>query len=333
MDAIPDAAVFDGRHIAALGGTYRGPGMDQTEFLDVTDPANPRVLAHFKGERDGESHNADIVDERRLWLPSGGWEDNGLRIYDMNPLLASGGYVHPEDMILTRVDPTQLWKDSPYRKRRAVGPEFTHTHDIQVYVDREVRLPAGPGDGGAQRTVKRDIALLAEGGYYEDDTGSVFVIDITDPRNPVVLNRWIHNANGSRPIRYFHEVQFLDGQPDVMIVTDENMEGTCEQGGVRFLRVSPDLTSAVKIGEWFNGMGTLAAGICSTHVFSTKGNHMFIGSYSAGLQVVDVTNPSAPTRAGQMILPGTKAWGALVHNGYIYVGEWGRGLDVFTFTP
>ncbi len=92
-DAVPDAAVFGGRHIATLNGTRRVTSTelrtDKTEFLDVTDAADPKLLWTFVGPADGEAHNGDIVDERRLWLASGGLGVNGLRIYDLNPLLGA----------------------------------------------------------------------------------------------------------------------------------------------------------------------------------------------------------------------------------------------------
>jgi hypothetical protein len=63
-------------------------------------------------------------------------------------------------------------------------------------------------------------------------------------------------------------------------------------------------------------------------VFSSEGSRVYFGSYNAGLQVVDYSDPSAPRRAGQYIATGTTAWGAQIHEGYVYVGDMSRGLDV-----
>src|ERR687895_139764 len=295
-DAPPDAAVFGGRHIAVLNGTRRTsthsavPGdarTDRTEFLDVTDAASPRLLWTFGPDQvDGESHNGDIVDVRRRYFPSGGVGEQGLRIYDLRPLL---GKRPAAPRSLFRGDPVKLWEASPYRGSRPVGAPFTHTHDITVYPDHAVE-GLGP----------RDIALLAEGGNYagNGDTGSVFVIDVTDPRNPVVLQRWLHESGPDHhPIRYHHEVQFLDSDPRVMLVTDEDLHNGCgNAGGITAVRLSPNLQTATKLSEWFIPLGTPAP-VCSVHVFSSKGDRVYFGSYNAGLQVVDYGDPAAPRRA------------------------------------
>jgi hypothetical protein len=341
-DAVPDAAVFDGRHIAVLNGTNRlanalstsdgaNPNTNKVEFLDVTDPANPRLLWEFNGPTHGEAHNGDIVDDRRLWLPSGGSGTNGLRIYDLAPVLASPAGA-PRSLLATGsangLNPVELWKASPhYRGDPATEPAFTHTHDITVYVDHPVTQP----DGSVAR---RDIALLAEGGAYANNTGntgSLFIIDITDPANPVVLNRWRHTSgSGHHPIRYYHEAQFLDGDPGVILVTDEDLHNGCGQaGGITAIRVAASLTGEpTELSEWFIPAGTPAP-VCSVHVFSSEGDLVFLGSYNAGLQVVDYSDPANPAQAGYYIAPGTTAWGALYHDGYIYVGDMARGLDVF----
>ncbi|MBD0329605.1 MAG: hypothetical protein ICV64_05830 [Thermoleophilia bacterium] len=327
-DAPPDAAVFDGRHIAVLNGTRRTHSAlppdartDRTEFLDVTDPANPKLLWTFGPDQvDGESHNGDIVDARRLYLPSGGVGLQGLRIYDLNPLLGAPPGA-PRNIF--RGDPAKLWEASPYRNGRPVGAPFTHTHDIEVYVDHPVE---GLG--------LRDVALLAEGGNYlgAGDTGSVFVIDITDPTTPVVLLRWLHDKGPDHhPIRYHHEAQLLAGDRSVMLVTDEDMHNGCgSAGGVTAVRLSPDLTQATELSEWFIPFGTPAA-VCSVHVFSSDGPLVFLGSYNAGLQVLDYSDPANPRQVGHFIAEGATSWGALYHRGYVYVGDMSRGLDVFRY--
>lgn len=334
-DAVPDAARFGGREIVAFGGTSRSSYTQRTEFVDTTDPSQPELLHTFMGADDGEAHNSDIVDKRKLWLPSGGSGANGLRIFDMRPLLHDKPAAPKE---LYRADPFQLWQASPYRDEDSdPGHPFTHTHDITVYTDYKVLLPEERWKNGRPTYAARDIALLAEGGSYGNNTGntgSVFIIDITNPRRPLVLYRFLHEAGeGHHPIRYHHEAQFLDGDPHLMLVTDEDLHNGCgNSGGITALRVSPSLTSAEELSEWFIPLGTPAP-VCSAHVFSSHGDLVFMGSYNAGLQVIDYSKPTEPIQAGYYIAEGANAWGAQYHKGLIYQGDWHRGLDVFRYVP
>jgi hypothetical protein len=357
-DAVPDATTFRTRngtkHIAVLNGTRRASsprhptdnqqflleGTDISEFLDWTDPNNPQLLWKFVGPADGEAHNGDISDLRKWWLPSGGTNDNGLRIYDIRPLLRSDPTKREplrlfpptscrDNPDVIDCDPVTLWKNSPYRGNKPVGPDFSHTHDITLYENFPVRVEDDD-------YVRRDIILLAEGGNYTSgaNLNSVFVIDITNPRRPVVLNRWIHPSGGDhRDIRYGHEAQFLPGTR-TMIVTDEDLHGgpSCSQdeGGAYAVRLSANLRSARELSEWFIPEGTPAP-ICSVHVFSSLGDIVFFGSYNAGLQVVDYSNPANPQRVGQFVAEGTTMWVAQYHKGYIYAGDMTRGLDVYQF--
>ncbi|MGH2600243.1 MAG: hypothetical protein ACRDJ9_12770 [Dehalococcoidia bacterium] len=164
-------------------------------------------------------------------------------------------------------------------------------------------------------------------------------------RNPVALLRWMHERGPEHhPIRYTHEAQFLSGDPRLMLVTDEDLHPPCGEGdggavdtaggGVTAVRLSSSLTSAVREeSEWFIPAGTPAP-VCSVHVMSSKGRRLFLGSYNAGLQVVDYRDPRNPVQAGVNIQPGATAWGAHIHrHGVVYVGDMSRGLDVFVFAP
>ncbi|MGH2711867.1 MAG: hypothetical protein ACRDH9_11775 [Actinomycetota bacterium] len=353
-DAVPDAAIFGGRHIMILNGTNRvnvpNPivtvNTQQTEFFDVTDPASPLLLHRFIGPADGEAHNGDIYDAKRLWLASGGSGDNGLRIYDLQPLLDNPpdpnnlsplndpARLWPPDSCrndpAVLCDPTTLWQNSPFRGNLPVGATFTHTHDMTLYPNHPVVQPDGT-------TQNRDIILLAEGGAYAStagNTGSVFVIDVTDPTNPVVRYRWLHQTGaGHHPIRYHHEAIFIEGKQNLMVISDEDLHNGCgTAGGLVAVQLAPDLLSGAETSEWFIPTGT-PAGVCSAHVFSTEGNLLFMGAYNAGTQVIDYSDPAKPKRVGYYIGDSSSAWGAYYNpaDGYIYQGDMSRGLDVLQF--
>ncbi|HYH27911.1 MAG TPA: hypothetical protein VEA19_03925 [Actinomycetota bacterium] len=339
-DAPPDAAVWDGKHVVSLGGTFRGANRVQTEFIDFTNPASPTLLYRFGGSvsgggTHGESHNGDIVDARKLWLPSGGSGNDGLRIYDMSPLLQNP----PAAPIrLGAWNPQTLWQNSRYRMHygKQPGGSFDHTHDIEVYTDREILLPEwewvdSNEDGTPDPTRgKRDIALMATALGQSNAGGAVYVVDITNPRLPVVISKWANS--GGNAIAYLHEVQFLDGDPNTMVVTDEDFAG-CEEGRVYTVRTTDDLVTNTKLAEWTIGGGYADSPAClGAHVISSHDRHVFMGAYVAGLQILDLRDPAAPKRAGRYIAEGMNSWGALYNKGVIYTGDFGgRGLDVFEF--
>lgn len=338
-DAPPDAAVWDGRHIVSLGGTTRFANRVQTEFIDFTDPASPQLLWRFAAPPDAESHNGDIVDARKLWMPSGGGGGNGLRIYDMSPLLQDPPAAPTK---LFTGNPHSLWLQSPYRSfyDKPAGGSFNHTHDIEVYVDRTILLPDWEwvdqdGDGTADPTHgQRDIALIAAAGGG-NASGAVYVIDITQPAAPVVISKWQNPSGaGHNAISYLHEAQFLHGDPSTMYVADEAFEG-CDEGRIYTVQISENLVDTTKLAEWAIGEGAQGSPAClGSHVFSSHDRHLYMGAYVAGLQVLDLRDPAQPTRVGRYIAEGANSWGALYHNGYVYVGDFGgRGLDVFQFIP
>ena len=338
-DTVPDTAVWNGRHIVSLGGTSRAASTTQTEFLDFTDPANPVLLHRFSGSTDGEAHNGDIVDSRKLWLPSGGSSGNMLRIYDMNPLLNTPAAA-PTKLFSGNLN--TMWNASRYKAAIGGGTNGspTHVHDLEVYTDYRMLLLEEDwvdqnDDGIPDPTYdERDLAFVAASQGYPLTVGpgtvsqsAVVIVDITNPSAPEVVNK-IQMPGGQR---YNHEVQLLASDPHIMFTADEDLHNGCDAGGVRSYRLSEGLTEATLLDTWFIGTGTPAA-VCSSHVFSTAGDYVFMGSYNAGLQVIDFRDPENLTRAGQYIAEGANSWAALYYDGYVYMGDFGpRGLDVLQF--
>ncbi|MFP5308958.1 MAG: LVIVD repeat-containing protein [Actinomycetes bacterium] len=330
-DAVPDAITDGTKLVASLSGNRSG-WTNKTEFLDITDPKKIVKIGELTGT-DGNDHTGDFVDERMLWVPAGGPK---LRLYDATPLFAAQPTVPSK---IGEWDLVTLWRDSPHRRNRPTVQPFTHVHEITVHTDVFVDRD---NSGTEEEGERRDLALVAEGGAYGftpngGNIGSTFVVDITDPADPVVLNRFRLEAQKDaaswHPIRYYHEARLLDADQRTMIISDEDLHSGCQAGGLHTVRMSPDFTDSTIVSEWFNGTGT-PAGICSVHNFTTEGTLAYVGSYNAGLQVVDFADPAKPVRVGQYIIPGADSWGAQIHDGYVYVGDLGgRGLDVFEYIP
>jgi hypothetical protein len=83
---------------------------------------------------------------------------------------------------------------------------------------------------------------------------------------------------------------------------------------------------------------------CSAHWFTVLGDMVAIGFYGQGTRVLDVSDPTDIKQAGYFRVPGVTASGdtpaqlannasaAYWHNGYIYVADYTRGIDVLKYT-
>ncbi|HEY6888680.1 MAG TPA: hypothetical protein VI300_12900 [Solirubrobacter sp.] len=83
---------------------------------------------------------------------------------------------------------------------------------------------------------------------------------------------------------------------------------------------------------------------CSAHWFSVVGDMVAIGFYGQGTRVLDVSDPTDIKQAGYFRVPAIAASGstpaqlanntsaAYWHNGFIYVADYTRGIDVLRYT-
>ncbi len=158
--------------------------------------------------------------------------------------------------------------------------------------------------------------------------------DISDPTQPKILSHirdvpdaiW-HSADTSN-----------DGK--IAVFGFESFQGaplSCNEaiqaplGALWFYDVS-DPTDPVQLGS-FVPPRTIA-GTCTAHNFSVvpkiKRDVLVTAWYSAGFMVVDFTDPRDPTEFGHYLADGTSTWDAKWYRGNAFVGDSGRGLDVFS---
>jgi hypothetical protein len=82
---------------------------------------------------------------------------------------------------------------------------------------------------------------------------------------------------------------------------------------------------------------------CSAHWFTVLGDMVAIGFYGQGTRILDVSDPTDIKQAGYFRVPAVAASGdtpaqlannasaAYWHNGYVYVADYTRGIDVLRF--
>jgi hypothetical protein len=157
--------------------------------------------------------------------------------------------------------------------------------------------------------------------------------DISDPLNPVVLQR-IDEPD----VDIYHSGAFSwDGR--VAIFGDE-FEGGFGAG-------CPDPSSMVG-RAWFHDAATggllssfmiprpQGGEICTVHnynVIPVRGRNILVSAWNlGGTSVIDFTDPTAPREIGfvdvQETFGGRGPWSSYWYNGYIYVTDRGRGLDI-----
>jgi LVIVD repeat-containing protein len=92
-----------------------------------------------------------------------------------------------------------------------------------------------------------------------------------------------------------------------------------------------------KIGAYSakNNPGENPSAGCSAHWFTVLGDMVAIAFYGQGTRILDMSDPTSPTQVGHFrvsVYPASNASAAYWHNGYIYVADYSRGVDVLQYT-
>jgi hypothetical protein len=214
----------------------------------------------------------------------------------------------------------------------------------------------GPGDSPHDITFnKKGTRAYVAAGF----TGATFIVDTTQPTEPVVVGRIYDPA-----VNFAHQA---DPTPDgkYLLVTDElaGAEGNmyCPGGGIHVWDVSNEL-APVKVGAYFipdtfpsadPGPRPNIVGIgptmfrCTAHVMrmTPDGKTLVMAWYSQGVQVLDLTGLTGVSigatgtdsgvgikRLANWTASGVDAWSAKMDDrGYIYTGDTARGMDILRF--
>jgi hypothetical protein len=209
----------------------------------------------------------------------------------------------------------------------------------------------------------RDLVYASSGGNTAD------VIDVTNPREPVILQRGVDPA-----VTFAHQAE-ANHDRDLLLVTDEYRGGgearacgkTATQDGPRdnptppsgdrnnlgalyMYRLNPDGT--IKGNGTAEGMSVAGtynlpfqagdndqsllhgAPGCTIHVFwqAPDEDRLVTAWYGKGTHVADFSDPARTKDLGWFIPDQADTWSAKPHNGYIFTGDIQRGFDVLKYT-
>jgi hypothetical protein len=242
-------------------------------------------------------------------LPGG---THTLTVYPGKPII----YASPGGLANGGGDEQILDVSNPSKPKVAATfePNRAGCHDLEFYVTKKEKLAVCVGAGEGQ------------------------VWDVSKPLAPQTI------GHIPVPAQFPHSVAFThDGK--YMVIGDEAVVGNDCVGGPTgalwiydfSVRELPRL-----IGYHAIPRGPLPAGSpdidrntwCSAHLFNfVPGTHKLVSSwYAGGMNVIDLSNPSAPTEIAHFMGTDdaiTNYWSAYYHDGRIWANDRVKGLDVF----
>ncbi|MEU3454643.1 hypothetical protein ABZ671_13705 [Micromonospora sp. NPDC006766] len=314
----------------------RDSGTKGLFIIDINDPWHPKLLG-FHPVRLG--HTATCINDCRfIWSVGSGASGISAPVYvtdvrDVN---------HPF-----------TYSKAVAADVRRTGVTSGSTHSVDVDFDGVVWVS---GSGGVR-------GYWTEGKHYDPVTKTTRFATAYDPIPYAggsvtgLEGAFLHNA--------YRFPNALGDRPkgDVMLITNENNNQNCAKAGLFILAsiegthdegITSTPANPVKMGQLatYSPGGkpghyvdpTGKAGDCSAHWFTVNGNIVAAGFYEQGVRFLDISDPRNPQQVGWFRVPdraagpdgpaiiGSNASSAYWHNGYVYVPDYGRGVDILKFT-
>ena len=205
----------------------------------------------------------------------------------------------------------QYLPDSIHYVRTITYTGYTHTHSIQqdgpyLYLNGG-NVTSGLGNAGGIRVIDlssnpenptvrgswatqyvhdcrvRNDTIYAANIYPagQGGTGSIYVINAANKDNLTTINSWVNNPNP-----FPHNCALMPGRTFVL-TTDET---STPNGKLKVWNIS-DLSNVIFVANW-QPTGITTAIVHNVEIY---GNYALIAHYTAGVRLVDISNPAAPT--------------------------------------
>ena len=276
-------------YTAPSGREYGMYGADSaTGIVEITDPANPVVVATMAGPSSTHRDIKTYLD--KAYAVSEGGE--GIQVFDLSNIDA--GVVTflgstTAGSTNTTTHNVAIDEDSGFLYRCGTGsgllaydltnpgnlPVFTASipgasvHDTQV-----VTYDSGPFAG-------RQVAFNCTG--FSDD---VEIYDVTNKANPILLSSFTYpNAAHAHQAWLSEDRQYL-------YLDDESDEIFFGVTTTMWIFDVSDLLNPVTVGSFTNGNTS------ADHNLFVKGDRVYAANYLSGLRVYDLTDPESPSEIG-----------------------------------
>ena len=338
----------DGYAVMTVNGSGENAGL---WVIDVRDPNNPRPLGHLPCagsgydvglwkdiaimSSDSAAQNSSTEDGCNV---DGTNNKEGIRLVDISDRMEPREIKFVEtqcgshtNLVVPRGKKGYVYVQSYPASTSGACPS---AHGIVSVVDitnpakaKVVSQPStSPAVGCHDGAVHGDLAFMAcltEGQIW----------DISDPLKPEILSH-IQDV----PDAIWHSTD-TSNDGDIAIFGFESFQGgplACNEatqapfGALWFYDVS-DPANPVQLGS-FVPPRTIG-GTCTAHNFQVipgiERDALVTAWYSAGFMVVDFSDPAKPEEFGHYLAPDTNTWDAKWYRGRAFVGDSGRGLDVY----
>ena len=358
------------------------PGTGGVTVIDISDPENPERVGLF--DCAGGQNDVQLS-------PDGKWLAMAIE--------SRNNACHPGEegsVVLSLADPENPVEVSFIPVRNNAGTLVgSHNHTLDwpyLYIDQyvasynkidiydltdpasPVKLPGvqyGPPAPGFGSTSPHDLIIdhRADGKdylYASSGNQTSDVIDVTDPANPIILQRLVDPA-----VDFAHQSE-PNHDRSLTLITDEYRGGgqanacgkTRTQDGPRDVPPNNDFGDRNNLGALYfyktgadglvqsdgNGQPVIAGTYnlplqtgdidpvlgqgCTIHIYwqAPDENRIVVSWYGKGSRVVDFSNPAKAKEIGWFIPDGADTWSAKPHNGYIFTGDIARGFDVLRYT-
>jgi choice-of-anchor B domain-containing protein len=283
-----------GKEIAILG-LQTGTG-----FVDITDPANPQILAAYSGPS-SLWRDIKVIGTIAYVVTEGG---NHIQKFDLsdadNGNIGNLGYssysgVGSTHNIIANPDSGYIYRAGGANNMglRAYGvgvngapgtptnpSQQSVQSDLYVHDAQVVNYTTGPYAG-------REIAFLCSGyGNGSSDT-RLRIWDVTDKSNMFELSSIYH------PVRRYIHQGWLSEDRKYFYVNDELDEGRTLVTTLHIYNVE-DLENPYYVKGWTNGS------TARDHNLYVKGHYIYASNYRSGLRIFDIQDPENPVEVAWM---------------------------------
>lgn len=177
----------------------------------------------------------------------------------------------------------------------------------------DVSLPQTPHQVGQIRlpSEPRDVVVAWPFAYVANGVAGLQIVNVTDPTSPTRVGRYDTSGDARGVAVQGQYACVADDRSGLVVVDVSNPAAPKRVGSILTRR---------PWGSHPNGDPGEARSVV------LAGNQAFVGQENSGLDIIDISKPSAPMRAGSFPLRGTH--GLYPSGRYLYVTEEGAGMRV-----